>query len=71
MRNMAMMMMRSLGNFAGGCIVQFAMDPDSEAIIAVEITHAFRDHLRSHPKRQVIPLRKSLQSLPSAIIWMN
>jgi carbamoyl-phosphate synthase large subunit len=37
MRNMAMLMMRSLGNFAGGCNVQFAMDPDSEKIIAVEI----------------------------------
>ncbi|HUM47414.1 MAG TPA: carbamoyl-phosphate synthase large subunit, partial [Chitinophagales bacterium] len=37
MRNMAMLMMRSLGNFAGGCNVQFAMDPDTEDLIAVEI----------------------------------
>lgn len=37
MRNQAMLMMRSLGNFAGGCNVQFALDPETEAIIAVEI----------------------------------
>ncbi len=37
MRNQAMKMMRSLGNFAGGCNVQFAMNPDTEEIIAVEI----------------------------------
>ncbi len=37
MRDMAIKMMRSLGNFSGGCNVQFAIDPDSEDIIAVEI----------------------------------
>ena len=37
MRNMAIKMMRSLGNFAGGCNVQFAIDPDTESIIAIEI----------------------------------
>ena len=37
MRDSAIMMMRSIGNFAGGCNVQFAMDPVSEEIIAVEI----------------------------------
>lgn len=37
MRDHAIMMMRSLGNFAGGCNVQFAMNPDTEEIIAVEI----------------------------------
>ena len=37
MRNYAFKMMRSLGNFAGGCNVQFALDPDTEDIIAVEI----------------------------------
>jgi hypothetical protein len=30
-------MMRSLGNFAGGCNVQFAMNPETEDLIAVEI----------------------------------
>lgn len=37
MRNKGIQMMRSLGNFAGGCNVQFAMDPATEKIIAVEI----------------------------------
>lgn len=37
MRNTAIRMMRNLGNFAGGCNVQFAMEPHTEKIIAVEI----------------------------------
>jgi carbamoyl-phosphate synthase large subunit len=38
MRTMAIKMMRSIGNFAGGCNVQFAVNPDdSEDIIAIEI----------------------------------
>ena len=37
MRNMAIHMMRSLGHFAGGCNVQFAVNPDNEEIIAIEI----------------------------------
>ncbi len=37
MRNTAIMMMRDLGNFAGGCNVQFALNPDNEEIIAIEI----------------------------------
>src|SRR4051812_4352475 len=37
MRNQAIRMMRSLGNFAGGCNVQFALNPETEDIIAVEI----------------------------------
>ncbi|NBU70833.1 MAG: carbamoyl-phosphate synthase large subunit [Bacteroidetes bacterium] len=38
MRNMAIRMMRSIGNFAGGCNVQFAVSPDEkEEIIAIEI----------------------------------
>lgn len=37
MRNQAILMMRSLGNFAGGCNVQFALDPVTEKIISVEI----------------------------------
>jgi carbamoyl-phosphate synthase large subunit len=37
MRNTALMMMRDLGNFAGGCNVQFALNPDTEKIIAIEI----------------------------------
>ncbi len=38
MRDMAIKMMRSIGDFAGGCNVQFAVNPDeSEDIIAIEI----------------------------------
>ncbi len=38
MRDMAIHMMRSIGNFAGGCNVQFAISPDeNEEIIAIEI----------------------------------
>lgn len=37
MRNMAFKMMRSIGTFAGGCNVQFAVNPEDEAIISVEI----------------------------------
>ena len=38
MRDMAIHMMRSIGDFAGGCNVQFAVSPDTnEDIIAIEI----------------------------------
>jgi len=37
MRNTAISMMRDLGNFAGGCNVQFALNPSTEEIIAIEI----------------------------------
>ena len=37
MRNTAIAMMRDLGNFAGGCNVQFALNPKTEEIIAIEI----------------------------------
>ena len=37
MRNDGIKMMRALGNFAGGCNVQFAIDPATEDIIAIEI----------------------------------
>ncbi|MBP8915106.1 MAG: carbamoyl-phosphate synthase large subunit [Chitinophagales bacterium] len=37
MRNLSIKMMRAMGNFAGGCNVQFAQDPYTEELIAVEI----------------------------------
>ncbi len=37
MRDMAIKLMRSIGTFAGGCNVQFALDPENEDIIAIEI----------------------------------
>ena len=37
MRNTAIRIMRNLGNFAGGCNVQFALEPHTEELIVVEI----------------------------------
>ena len=37
MRNQAIKIMRSIGNFAGGCNVQFALNPEDEKLIAIEI----------------------------------
>ncbi len=37
MRDQAILLMRSMGNFAGGCNVQFAMNPVNEELIVVEI----------------------------------
>jgi carbamoyl-phosphate synthase large subunit len=37
MRNQAIKIMRSLGNFAGGCNVQFAQNPENEELIAIEV----------------------------------
>jgi carbamoyl-phosphate synthase large subunit len=37
MRNQAITIMRNLGNFAGGCNVQFAQNPENEQLIAVEV----------------------------------
>ena len=36
MRNQAIRMMRAIGNFAGGCNVQFSVEPATENIIAIE-----------------------------------
>ena len=37
MRNQAIRMMRAIGNFAGGCNIQFSVNPATEEIIAIEI----------------------------------
>jgi len=37
LRNAAIMMMRSIGTFAGGCNVQFAMEPGTDRLVAIEI----------------------------------
>ncbi len=37
MRNEAIKLMRSMGEFAGGCNVQFAMNPETEELICIEI----------------------------------
>ena len=37
MRNLAIKMMNAIGKFAGGCNVQFSVNPDTDDIIAIEI----------------------------------
>lgn len=37
MRDQAILLMRSMGNFAGGCNIQFSVDPETEHIICIEI----------------------------------
>ncbi|MCC5927488.1 MAG: carbamoyl-phosphate synthase large subunit [Bacteroidetes bacterium] len=37
LRNAAIRMMRSIGTFAGGCNVQFAMEPGTDRVVAIEI----------------------------------
>ncbi|HEU0227090.1 MAG TPA: carbamoyl-phosphate synthase large subunit [Arachidicoccus soli] len=37
MRNTAIRIMRDLGNFAGGCNIQFSLNPTTEELIAIEI----------------------------------
>ncbi|UII27826.1 carbamoyl-phosphate synthase large subunit [Fulvivirga maritima] len=37
MRNLAIKMMNGIGMFAGGCNVQFAVNPDDDSIIGIEI----------------------------------
>lgn len=37
MRNEAILAMRSLGNFSGGCNIQFAQHPETEELIVIEI----------------------------------
>lgn len=37
MRNQAIKLMRSMGNFAGGCNIQFSVNPDTEELICIEI----------------------------------
>ena len=37
MRNEAILAMRSLGNFAGGCNIQFSVNPATEELIVIEI----------------------------------
>ncbi len=37
MRDLAIRMMNAIGKFAGGCNVQFAVNPDNDAIVGIEI----------------------------------
>lgn len=37
LRNAAIKMMRSIGNFAGGCNIQFAIEPGTDRFVAIEL----------------------------------
>jgi len=37
MRNQSIELMRSMGNFAGGCNIQFSINPETEELICIEI----------------------------------
>ena len=67
MRNTAIMMMRDLGNFAGGCNVQFALNPETEEIIAIEINPRVSRSSALASKARVIPLQRLLPNLPLVI----
>ena len=71
MRNKAILMMRSLGNFAGGCNVQFALNPETEEIISVEINPRVSRSSALASKAQVIRLQKLRLNSLSDIHWMN
>ena len=44
MRDMAIHMMRSIGDFAGGCNVQFAVSPDEKKILLLlKLIHVYLD----------------------------
>jgi hypothetical protein len=55
MRNTAIAMMRDLGNFAGGCNVQFALNPQTEEIIAIEINPACEPFIGAGIKGNRLP----------------
>ena len=59
MRDMAIKMMRSIGDFAGGCNVQFAVSPDeNEDIIAIEINPRVSRSSALASKATVYPIAK-------------
>ena len=58
MRDMAIKMMRAIGDFAGGCNVQFAVSPDEkEEIIAIEINPRVSQVIRISFQGNRIPHR--------------
>jgi carbamoyl-phosphate synthase large subunit len=58
MRNQAIKMMRAIGNFAGGCNVQFSVNPADEAIIAIEINPRVARTSPLPPKATGYPIAK-------------
>ena len=62
MRDLAIKMMRSIGDFAGGCNVQFAVSPDEkEEIISIEINPRVSRSSALASKASGYPLQRSRQ----------
>jgi carbamoyl-phosphate synthase large subunit len=72
MRTEAIKMMRAMGDFAGGCNVQFAVNPDEpRASSPSRSIPAGEPSARSHPRPPVTPSPRSPASSPSATAWMS
>src|SRR5699024_661380 len=71
LRDAAIKMMRSIGTFAGGCNVQFAVEPGTDRFVAIEINPRVAALQRWLQKRRAIPSRRLLQNCRSAIPWMS
>src|ERR1043165_1600012 len=67
MRNTAIRIMRNLGNFAGGCNVQFALNPATEEIIAIETNPRVSRSSALASKAPGTRLPRSLPNLPLVI----
>ncbi len=76
MRDQAIRMMRDLGNFAGGCNVQFAINPETEELIVIEInprvsrSSALASKATGYPIAKVaakLAIGYSLDELPNQI----
>ena len=72
MRDMAIKMMRNIGDFAGGCNVQFAVSPDEkEEIIAIEINPRVSRSSALASKASGYPIAKLLQNWQLVTHWMK
>jgi carbamoyl-phosphate synthase large subunit len=76
MRDLAINMMNAIGQFAGGCNVQFALEPQSEQIIAIEInprvsrSSALASKATGYPIAKVaakLAIGYNLDEIPNAI----
>ncbi len=76
MRDLAIKMMNAIGQFAGGCNVQFALEPQSEQIIAIEInprvsrSSALASKATGYPIAKVaakLAIGYNLDEIPNAI----
>lgn len=71
MRDMAFKMMRSMGVFAGGCNVQFSVNPVDEEIIAIEINPRVSRSSALASKATGYPIAKIAAKLAIGFTSMN